>query len=138
MLEKRQSAVGMSPYGVGIWWLTIDYMAAKVTDVIERETGRKIFSPVISLDFLLQYLVFGPRRESVELGNIRIFSDVLWEVVPTNLVAIAQDIRRNNAELPERVIRRKIRDELDRQRTQLGPVHLGGLEKLDETLASMQ
>ena len=96
-----------------------------------------MFSPILSLDFLLRNLVFGPRRETVDLGNIRIFSDTLWEVVPANLISIARDIRQANSDLPERVIRRKIRDELDKQRARLGPVHLGGLEKVEETISSM-
>ncbi len=137
VLDKRQGNPGKSGYGFGSWWLTLDFSAPKVAAYIKQETGINIFSPLISLDFLLRYLVFGPRRDAVNLGNTRIFSDTLWDVVPNNLIAIAREIRQQNATLPEKIIQRKIRDELDLQRAEIGPIHLGGLEKVEDTINSM-
>jgi len=137
VLDKRTENKGRSAYGLGVWWLTIDFAASKVASTIEKATGKKIFSPILSLDFLMRNLVFGPRRDHVDLGNTRIFSDTLWDIVPPGLVAIAHEIRTSNVDLPERAIRRKIREELNKQKAQLGPLHLSGLERIEEGLKSM-
>lgn len=137
VLDCRAENIGKSMLGFGVWWLTLDVAAPNLADRIRKSCDMTVFSPIISLDFLLRYLLFGPRRENVNLGNTRIFADTLWMFVPQNLKEIAQEIRAHNAELPEKAIQRKIRDALNTQRVDLGPAHENGLEGIENVIRSM-
>ena len=87
-LAERRLAPGASVYGYSSWLLTIDSAAWNLLSNVDEEIANEIkFSPVISLDFLLRYLSFGPRRDQVEAipsGFTRIFTPEIFEAVPAD------------------------------------------------------
>jgi hypothetical protein len=58
----------------------------------------------------------------------------LSQYVPRELVELANAVRADCRGLPEAVIRRRVRDQLDSARTRQGPLALGGLRELRERL----
>lgn len=100
---------------------------AKLDEDISREIGH---SPIISVDYLLKYLAFGPSRDQVDRSVQQlpyIFAGPILEI-PKELLDAAQRARSENADLPERIIQRRIRDALDRERLKAGPVQIAGLD----------
>ena len=81
-------------------------------------------SPLISLDFLTGELAFGPARGKINReaeSKLPVFLDIdLSEVIPIEIIAIADKVRKENEGLPEYVIRRKIRDACDKERRKCG------------------
>jgi hypothetical protein len=120
------------------WWLTLDRAAARMAKILDPNLRTAIGHPlVLSLDFLMRYIAFGPNREklpSEDRSGARVFAQSLMEVVPPELVRIAINIRKASADLPERLVRRRLRDALDLERARLGPLHDAGLEGAAEVL----
>ena len=56
------------------------------------------------------------------------------DFIPANLVATAKEVREQNSGLPERIVQRRIRDNLDVQRAKVGVLHKTGLEEINEAL----
>lgn len=135
-LRKSQHS---SPFGYSAWWLTIDRQAfdlkPKLKDLMISEPPD---SPVISADFLVNYLAFGPVRKKVdkakeshlpllmELGAMR--------VLTPELLAEAEKLREELKDMPDHVIRRRVRDHLDRARRHLGSIAHAGLKELADEL----
>ena len=95
-------------------------------------------SPVMSADFLVNYLAFGPVRRRVTKAKE---SDlpllmVLGSATPLtqDLISEAESIRANIKDLPERVIRRQVRDYLDRARSRIGVIANMGMDEIDDAL----
>lgn len=131
VLKQRKRNSGRSPLGFTSWWLTMDHAAWKMPERLDADVWEKIkYSPLISIDFLLKYLAFGPNRERVnqsDLAHAQVFGSNLVEV-PSNLLEVAQQIRIDNASLPERIVQRRIRDALNDARAAAGPVQAAGLD----------
>lgn len=135
-LRSREHA---SPFGYSAWWLTVDRQAfdiePKLRDAMAVEPPD---SPVLSADFMVNYLAFGPVRRKVgkareahlplmmELGTVRYLTP--------ELLAEAENLREELKDLPDRVVRRRVRDHLDRARRRLGPIAKAGVEELDDEL----
>lgn len=130
-LAQRRRAPGASVLGYSSWFLTMDSAAWSLFDRIDQETRQKIkHAPVISLDFLLKYLAFGPRRDQIDnsgKGFSRIFTSSIYESIPSELIEVAEQVRKESVGLPERIIQRRIRDELDRQKMTAGDAQRAGL-----------
>ena len=62
----------------------------------------------------------------MELGTTRYLTSELLEE--------AERLREEWKDLPERVVRRRIRDLLDKARRRLGPIALAGLGELDDEI----
>lgn len=96
------------------------------------EIRRKIkHAPVISLNFLMKYLAFGPRRDRIDTsgsGSARIFGASVYELIPVDLINVADAVRAKNVGVPERLIQRRIRDELDKHKMAAGAAQQAGLE----------
>jgi hypothetical protein len=120
------------------WWLTLDRAAYKMKSKIDPEVWNIIgFSPVISLDYLMKYLAFGPARDKIktsESSTSRIFAEAIMDSVPSEILEIAAQIRAQNDGLAENIIQRRIRDALDRERERIGGLHRGGAEDFDLSL----
>lgn len=135
-LRSRERA---SPFGYSAWWLTVDRKAfdlkPKLRDAMAVEPPD---SPVLSADFMVNYLAFGPVRRKVgkakeahlplmmELGTARYLTP--------ELLAEAESLREELKDLPDRVVRRRVRDHLDRARRRLGPIAKAGVRELDDEL----
>lgn len=131
-LALRVKGTNATDFGFTSWYLTLDTAAWKLKAQIASDISTMIgHAPVISLDFLLRYLAFGPRRDQVDSsGNdwARIFTETVFVEVPSDLVDIATAVRQANIGRSERIIQRRIRDELDKQRMRSGVAQKAGLE----------
>lgn len=126
-----------SAFGYSAWWLTVDRRAFELKDRLrERMSSEPPDSPVLSADFMVNYLAFGPVRRRVpkereaqlpllmELGTARYLTP--------ELMAQAEQIREDLKNLPDRVVRRRVRDHLDMARRRIGPVAMAGVAPIDE------
>jgi hypothetical protein len=131
-LAQRRQQPGGSVLGYSNWLLTLDSAAWALLNKVEYEVKQKVrHAPVISLDFLFKYLAFGPRRDRIDTtgnGSARIFTQSVYESVPDDLIEVAESVRSKSVGLSERLIQRRIRDELDKQRMSAGEMQRAGLE----------
>lgn len=130
---------GASPFGYSAWWLTVDRQAFDLKPKLrEAMVTEPPDSPVLSADFMVNYLAFGPVRKRIgkaqeaqlpllmELGTARYLTP--------ELLTEADTLREELKDLPERVVRRRIRDHLDSARRRLGPIAKAGVRELDDEL----
>ena len=122
----------VSELGYRHWLLTLDRNAWEIRDRLREEFRDDIPpSPLLSLSFLLNNMTFGPSRMRItgaeELTLPLILDVELSESMPYDIVEIADQVRRENEGLPEYVIRRKVRDAIDRARRRRGCVGLSSL-----------
>ena len=134
-LRKQEKA---TQFGYSAWWLTVDRQAFDLKDrLLPHMTDTPPDSPVMSADFLVNYLAFGPaRRRVTKLKESHL--PLLMVLGSTNhltpeIMAEAERIRGELKDMPERVIRRQVRDHLDRAKSRIGPIANGGIED-DEVL----
>lgn len=131
-----------SPMGYRSWWLTMDKTALRIKSYLKDRMGDAApsSSPALSPDFLSQYLRLGPMRAAVEKNHyvsLPVITDMSrLENVPRSLIELSDSIRIENAELDERVLRRKVRDSMDQERTRQGPMSLGGIRILEQDIKS--
>ena len=65
VIERRRQE-GVSPLGYSAWWLTLDRLARQVDKRVKDNLGHEApQSPVMSADFLVNYLSVGPMRSKV-------------------------------------------------------------------------
>jgi hypothetical protein len=141
IIARRKDEDKPASFGHTNWCLTLDRMAPEVYSELRREFSAILrFSPFISADFLINYLAFGPVRRQIskdtEAALPIVLEHVLFPVLPNELLDIANRVRTDNSKLPESIVRRRIRDELDKARVRLGPISMAGLEDVDRALAS--
>jgi len=138
---QRRKSEKPSPFGYSAWWLTIDRKAFNLQDKLSDRLGRKPpDSPVLSADFLLNYLAFGPLRKRVPKStefNLPLVMDLgLITFIPPEILDEAEAIREELKDLPERVIRRHVRDSLDMAKRRIGPIARAGMvDPIDEMRA---
>jgi hypothetical protein len=141
VLVERAADLGKSPLGYTSWLVTMDSAAWRLLPNISSDSASFVrHSPIISLDFLLKYLSFGPRRDRVEtvrMAHNRIFISTIYENIPADLINAADQVRESCKGLSERMIQRRVRDELDRRKLRAGAVQQAGLDELDSALQSM-
>lgn len=131
-VESYVGVIGMrrneqsSELGYKHWWLTIDSLAWKIRNKIEKEFDKPPSSPLMSLDFLANTLSFGPLRSSFSRGQEQLlplfFEADASEYMPRELIEIANRVREENEGQPEHVIRRKVRDTCDRMKRRYGKI----------------
>lgn len=135
VLQRRQSDVGASPYGHRSWWLTLDSAARSFGRSVN---GIRIGDPVLSPDFLLNYLAFGPLRSRIskdsEASLPLILGGVILDDTPKELMDIVEKIRASKASLPERLIRREIRDAITAARRREGTIAIGGIAMVEKSI----
>jgi hypothetical protein len=103
------------------WLLTRDRIAWTIRDSLYKEfQSRTPPSPLMSLSFLLNTMAFGGNRaksgKTAESAIPLILDIEMSESVPHDLIQLADEVRRENASLPERVIRRNVRDAVNKAR----------------------
>ena len=133
VLQRRQRNVGASPFGHRSWWLTMDVAARAFFQSVK---GVGASDPVLSPDFLLNYLAFGPLRNRIskdsEASLPLILEGIILDDTPKELMDIVEEIRASMASLPERLIRREIRDAITAARRREGTVAKGGIAAIEE------
>lgn len=132
----RRQQEGSSAFGYTSWWLTLDHMAFKIASRITSSiTGKAPPSPVMSADFLTNYLSFGPLRGKVAKhadGGLPIAIDpALIEYLTPELVSLANAVREGAKGMPEHVIRRKVRDAMDEARRRTGDITKNGFRVME-------
>ncbi len=138
---RRRRRERDSPFGYTTWWLTLDRTAYKVRRRISEHLPAADVpdSPVLSPDFMVNYLAIGPVRNRIEkateAGLPLSISDLTpLDLLPTELLDAAEGVRARMNALAEHVVRREVRDTLDRGRRRIGPLAEGGLEHLMQEL----
>lgn len=126
-----------SPFGYSAWWLTVD---RQTFDLKNRLRGMMNTpppdSPVMSADFLVNYLAIGPLRKKLakddesHLPMLMIVGSA--SMLTPEIMAQAEALREQFKQLPERLIRREVRDGLDRARAAIGPLANRGMDKISE------
>ena len=138
-LRRRE---GVSPLGYSAWWLTIDRSAGYVDNEIRKELGdRAPATPVMSADFLVNYLSIGPVRSKVARDAeatlpIALELDIgLFTELPSDLLNEAERIRREAGDLPEHIVRRRVRDCLDSAKRRPGHMTREGIQTVLDAIA---
>jgi hypothetical protein len=126
-----------SAFGYSAWWLTLDRKAFHIGESVHQRFGIQVpDSPVLSLDFLAQYLTIGPGRARLPKDALRclhvFFEPRLLSFLTKDLIAEATHIRDEMKDKTEWVIRRRVRDHLDEARRRLGPLAAQSLDALFE------
>lgn len=128
----RRKAEKASPLGYSTWWLTLDSKAHILESILRGRISTPVpISPVLSLDFLANYLSFGPLRRSLKDGDhkLPIFIDRNFiDYIPSELLDVARQVRKDVGDLPEHVVRRKVRDHLEIEKRKIGKLTKGGAE----------
>lgn len=130
-----------SPFGYSAWWLTLDGMAFQVNDRLAQRVPLIPPSPVMSPDFLINYLSLGPARgrikkESEEGMPVSLDLSFVDYLTP-ELLRVAEQARESAKDMPEHVIRRRVRDALDDARRRAGPVLAKGLSAMIEEITEI-
>ena len=128
-----------SPFGYSAWWLTVDRHAFDLKSRLRSLMSEAPpDSPVMSADFLVNYLAFGPLRRRVtkdaeaHLPLLMVLGNAA-QLTP-ELILEAENIRTQLKDLPERLVRREVRDRLDRARARIGPIADQGMDEVDEAV----
>lgn len=130
-----------SPFGFSAWWLTIDHQAFGLAPRLRQAmSGPPPESPVLSADFLVNYLAFGPVRRRLSKSK-EAHLPLIMDLGPAryltpDILAEAEAVRDGLKDVPERVVRRRVRDHLDRARWRIGPIAEAGLRELDDELVA--
>lgn len=132
-----------SPFGYSAWWLTLDRSAFDLKrDLRNLMTSAPPDSPVISADFLVNYLAFGPVRrrvsKSTEASLPLVVDAGIVRYLTPELIEEAEAVRAGMTELPERIIRRRVRDQLNRAKLRVGPVARAGMSDMADELLSTE
>ena len=135
VIVRRQHG-NSSAFGYTSWWLTLDHMAFKIVSKIASSMkNNPPSSPVMSADFLTNYLSFGPLRGRVARNIDAVLpisiDPALVEYLTPDLVSLANTVRESSKGLPEHVIRRKVRDAMDEARRRTGDITKNGLHVME-------
>lgn len=108
-------------FGYKNWLLTFDSNAWQIRDELNKEFKQAPPSPLMSLDFLSRNLSLGPSREVLtkqEHNSIHLVYGFEMDGVDSrsDLVDIANKVRVENKDRPDRVLRRMVRDACDQER----------------------
>ena len=141
VVERRRDD-GLSPLGYSAWWLTLDRVAIQIDDNLKSSLGREApQTPLMSADFLVNCLSFGPVRSRISKESssfLPVFLEVdFYSELPADLLEEATRIRQESSDLPEYVIQRRVRDHLDAAKRRRGKVTEEGvqfvLDEIDRT-----
>ena len=134
VLELRRNE-NVSALGYSAWWLTLDRSAEHVDNEIRAKLEHRApTTPVMSADFLVNYLSVGPIRSKVAKSSeamLPIALDIgLFEELPSDLLDEAERIRQEARNLPEHIVRRRVRDCLDSAKRRPGHMVKGGIQQV--------
>jgi len=121
VIVKRGSG-SANALGYRYWFLTLDRTGVRFHHELELRLGkgRTPLSPLMSPDFMAQYLRLGPARSSLKPDA--------WAALPTltdlsrsdfrpeDLIAKADEIRSGLQAMPDRVADRLVRDQMNKYR----------------------
>jgi hypothetical protein len=134
--QEKPSALGYSA-----WWLTLDRTALSVAKQLRRQFSLEPpDSPILSIDFLALYLTLGPMRSRVSKDSLRnlpvVLEPRLVRFLTPELLDEAAKVRSGLSTMPERLVRRQVRDFLDQKRKTEGRYAKRGMEAVFDELAA--
>lgn len=136
IIMARKGEVPVNSLGYEHWWLTLDrraYHAA--SEICQRNNLEPFDSPIMSYDFLINYVAVGPRRADVSKDEERLLPLMLdmsfLDGIPKEILEIAEATRSEMADKSERLIRREVRDKLNAARLRSGPIAKAGLDVVE-------
>lgn len=123
IIERRKRETS-TELGYQHWWLTIDSTAWGIRESLAKEFENPPSSPLMSLDFIVQNMSFGPNKNFLTRSDEQLLPVLLdfdlSQVVPPEILKVADEVRAQNEGQPEYMIRRKVRDACDRARREIG------------------
>lgn len=127
-----------SPMGYRQWFVTLDKAAFRMHRNLVDWLDTPPPSPVLSPDFLSQFLRLGPLRAAIEREvrvNLPILTDVSrYDYIPRHLIETADQLRVELSGKSERVIQRNIRDSLDGMRMEMGDEASAGASGMEKKI----
>jgi hypothetical protein len=131
--SEREFALGYTS-----WWLTLDPAAFAARSVLIDQLPAPVpDSPVMSPDFLANYLALGPQRSRLDKNTERrlpvVFDAGSYEL-PVEILTTASAVREESAHLPERIIMRKVRDAIDKAKRRMGPIAKEGISSVERRI----
>lgn len=128
ILQKRNKESN-SELGYQNWWLTTDSTAWSISKTYKEKS-----SPLMSLDFIVQNLSFGPMKNKINRSNETLLPVLLdmdiYQVVPVEIINLAERVREENSNEKEFIIRRRVRDACDKARRKIGAYSFQNLDSL--------
>lgn len=140
MERRRQDRP--SSLGYSAWWLTLDRLADQVDkDIRETLKDQTPPTPIMSADFLVNYLSIGPMRSKLtrEVEStlpITLLDVGMFDELPPDLLLEAERIRQESADLPDHMIRRRVRDHLDAAKRRPGHIKREGIQSVLKAISS--
>ncbi len=121
-LRKKEDVTEL---GYRHWLLTLDTIAWTIRDKLKEEFKTNVPpSPLMSMSYLFDSITFSSNPLSKsgarELALPLILDVEMSESVPHDFIEIAASVRKEHEGLPEYVVRRKVRDAIDRARRHRG------------------
>ena len=134
LIGKRQTSPN-SELGYVHWWLTFDKTVRDFEQRLwEALGGDAPKAPVMSPDFLADYLAVGPLRarvtKQIEASLPLAMFDILADQIPVELLEVAGGVRKDCGDLNERLLRRRLRDTMDNIKRTRGALAKGGFAKV--------
>jgi len=138
IIQKRSSST-TGNLGYREWWLTFDKTVIDFEKGLRKTLGPDTPNPpVLSPDFLADYLAVGPNRsrlsKDTETSIPISFFDAMSDHIPEELLGIAEELRQEFGNQNDRLIRRRLRDAVDLLRRKTGDLAKGGLVTIRKNL----
>jgi hypothetical protein len=125
VVQRRRGEV-RDIFGYSSWWLTLDQKTRGIDREVEESCNCRLATPVMSPDFLLNYLALGPPRRRLPKEtekHLPLLLDVgRYKFVPEELLDEADQIREEMEGQPKRRVRRRLRDRLDDIKSKPGDI----------------
>lgn len=131
---ERRASERASPLGYTSWFLSLDPTAFAVREVLRDQLKERTpDSPVLSADFLANYLALGPSRRRLSKDAEQKLPVLLrgLDDLPQELLELADKARAAAAGLADRLIVRRVRDELDRAKRRQGTIAKEGIRGVE-------
>lgn len=142
VMSERVKQTGKTAFGYSFWWLTMDGKALRIARETQDEFNLlKGPSPVMSVDFLVRYLSFGPNRDKIDSLSSsvsKIYAGVILEGLPQELMEKVREVREEHKSLPEYLVQRRIRDRLNMERARQGEIGRAGLSGASEAIRNLR
>ena len=138
VIGKRQGSAN-SHLGYMHWWLTFDKTVRDFEQKLYESLGSEApKAPVMSPDFLADYLAVGPLRakvtKQIESSLPLAMFDILADQIPVELLELAGGVRKDCGELDERLLRRRLSDTMDNIKRTRGALATGGFAEIRANL----
>jgi hypothetical protein len=131
---QRRATERASPLGYNSWFLSLDPTAFAVRQVLRDQLKERTpDSPVLSADFLANYLALGPARRRLSKEAEQKLPVLLrgLDDLPQELLELAEKARAAAAGLADRLIVRRVRDELDKAKRRQGTIAKEGIRGVE-------